>query len=283
MRENDDRPAKERDRMLPKRVRIIEVGPRDGLQYESRILSPAARIARPGLRYPVLVPNQQGLDAALAAGAQDIALFAAASESFSQKNINCSIAESLAGYEQVARRARASGLRLRGYLSCVLGCPYEGAVPAERVVDLANELLAMGCDEVSLGDTIGVGVPSQARALLEVLLESIPADRLALHFHDTYGQALANVLACLELGISTVDSAVAGLGGCPFAKSSSGNLASEDLVYMLDGMGIEHGFDLAALARCGWRACEALGRAPASRVSRALKARLADRTASSKA
>jgi isopropylmalate/homocitrate/citramalate synthase len=225
---------------------------------------------QPGVAYPVLVPNGRGLEAALAASAQEIAIFGAASETFSQKNINCSIAQSLARFAPVAETARARGLRVRGYLSCVLGCPYEGPVEPARVAEVAESLWRLGCYEISLGDTIGVGTPAKARAMVQVVAQGVPLEHLALHFHDTYGQALANVLACLELGVATVDSAVAGLGGCPYAKGASGNLASEDLIYMLDGLGIESGVDLAALAAAGRFICEHLGRTPTSKVALAL-------------
>ncbi|BFL63733.1 Hydroxymethylglutaryl-CoA lyase [Roseomonas mucosa] len=298
--------------MFPGHVRIVEMGPRDGLQNEARPVSVATRIAlvealadaglrsieagsfvspkwvpqmagtaevlagltpRPGVDYPVLVPNLKGLEAALAAGAREIAVFGAASESFSRANINCSIAESLERFASVVERALAAGLRVRGYVSCVLGCPYEGAVSPEAVARVAAALAGMGCYEVSLGDTIGTGTPLAARRMVEVVAEHVPLERLALHFHDTYGQALANILACLELGVSVVDSAVAGLGGCPYAKGASGNVATEDVVYMLDGMGIGTGVDLPRLAAAGRMICAALEREPASRVARALAAR----------
>lgn len=298
--------------MFPDHVRIVEMGPRDGLQNEARPVSVATKIAlievladaglrsieagsfvspkwvpqmagtaevlagltpRPGVDYPVLVPNLKGLEAALAAGAREIAVFGAASESFSRANINCSIAESLERFAPVVERALAAGLRVRGYVSCVLGCPYEGAVSPEAVARVAAALAGMGCYEVSLGDTIGTGTPLAARRMVEVVAERLPLERLALHFHDTYGQALANILACLELGVAVVDSAVAGLGGCPYAKGASGNVATEDVVYMLDGMGIGTGVDLARLATAGRMICAALEREPASRVARALAAR----------
>jgi hydroxymethylglutaryl-CoA lyase len=296
---------------LPHEVKVVEVGPRDGLQNEPDLVPPEVIIAlierlaaaglgvveagafvsakwvpqmaqsdrvlaglrrKPGVAYPVLVPNGRGLEAALAAGAQEIAIFGAASETFSQKNINCSIAQSLERFAPVAETARARGLKVRGYLSCVLGCPYEGAVAPVRVAEVAEALWRLGCYEVSLGDTIGVGTPAQARAMVEAVARQVPIAHLAVHFHDTYGQALANVLACLELGVATVDSSVAGLGGCPYAKGASGNLASEDLIYMLDGLGLESGVDLAALAAAGRFICEHLGRAPASKVALALRA-----------
>ena len=299
---------------LPRRVKIVEVGPRDGLQNEPRSLPAAVKIElidrlsaaglpvieagafvspkwvpqmadsarvlagiakRPGVSYPVLVPNLKGLEAALAAGAEAIAIFGAASESFTRKNINCSIAESLARFAPVAEAARARGLALRGYVSCVLGCPYEGAVPAARVAEVAARLFDLGCAEISLGDTIGVGTPGAARAMVEAVAERVPRTRLAVHFHDTYGQALANVHACLELGVGCVDSAVAGLGGCPYARGASGNLASEDLVYLLDGLGIETGVDLERLSAVGRFICAKLERAPASKVALALAGRQA--------
>jgi isopropylmalate/homocitrate/citramalate synthase len=296
---------------LPQKVKVVEVGPRDGLQNEPDLVPPEViielieRLAaaglpvvevgafvspkwvpqmadsdrvlaglrrQPGVAYPVLVPNGRGLEAALAASAQEIAIFGAASETFSQKNINCSIAQSLARFAPVAETARARGLKVRGYLSCVLGCPYEGPVEPARVAEVAEALWRLGCYEISLGDTIGVGTPAQARAMVQVVAQGIPLEHLALHFHDTYGQALANVLACLELGVATVDSAVAGLGGCPYAKGASGNLASEDLIYMLDGLDIESGVDLAAVAAAGRFICEHLGRTPGSKVALALRA-----------
>ena len=259
--------------MFPGHVRIVEMGPRDGLQNEARPVSVATRIAlvealadaglrsieagsfvspkwvpqmagtaevlagltpRAGVDYPVLVPNLKGLEAALAAGAREIAVFGAASESFSRANINCSIAESLERFASVVERALAAGLRVRGYVSCVLGCPYEGAVSPEAVARVAAALAGMGCYEVSLGDTIGTGTPLAARRMVEVVAEHVPLERLALHFHDTYGQALANILACLELGVSVVDSAVAGLGGCPYAKGASGNVEHVDHVLRRD-------------------------------------------------
>jgi hydroxymethylglutaryl-CoA lyase len=230
-----------------------------------------ARLKRvPGVSYPVLVPNMQGFEAAAAAGVEEIAVFGAASESFSRRNINCSIAESLDRFRPVAAAARARGMRLRGYVSCVLGCPYEGAVAPLAVAAVAGVLAEMGCAEISLGDTIGVGTPLKAQAMLRAVAEIVPMERLAVHFHDSWGQALANILACLEIGVSVVDSAVAGLGGCPYAKGATGNVATEDVVYMLDGMGIETGVDLAKLAAAGRAISAALGRAPVSKVAQVL-------------
>ncbi len=300
--------------VLPARVELVEVGPRDGLQNEPQSLPAAVKVAlierlaeagcrvieagafvspkwvpqmadtadvlaglrrRPGLRYPVLVPNLKGLERALAAGVEEIAVFGAASETFTQRNINCSIAESLERFAPVCAEARAAGLRVRGYVSCVLGCPYEGEVPVARVAEVAAALHDMGCAEVSLGDTIGVGTPLKARAMVEAVALRGPLERLAVHFHDTYGQALANILACLELGVSTVDAAVAGLGGCPYARGASGNVASEDVVYLLNGLGIETGIDLERLAAAGAYICGLLGRPPSSKVALALAGRAA--------
>lgn len=299
---------------LPTRVRIVEMGPRDGLQNEKQIVSteikveliarlgaaglPAieaasfvsprwvpqmgdaadvmARIERlPGVSYPVLTPNLQGFEAALAAGATEVAVFGAASESFSRKNINCSIAESLVRFEPVMAAAQAAGIRVRGYVSCVLGCPYEGEISPEAVAGVAATLFEMGCYEVSLGDTIGAGTPGKTRRMLDAVTRRVPVDKLAGHYHDTYGQAVANVYASLEAGVACFDSAVAGLGGCPYAPGASGNVATEDVVYMLDGLGIETGISLDALVdTAGWIS-ERLGRPPASKVARAVLAKRA--------
>jgi hydroxymethylglutaryl-CoA lyase len=289
----------------------VEVGPRDGLQNEAGALPVEIRIElierladagmpaveagsfvsprwvpsmagtaevlaglrrRPGTRYPVLVPNARGLADALAAGADEVAVFAAASETFSRRNVNAGIEEVLTRSAEVAEGARARGIPVRGYVSCALGCPYEGEVAPAAVAEVAARLHAMGCYEVSLGDTIGVGTPARARDMVRVVAERVPIDALAAHFHDTYGQALANLLAVLELGVGTVDCAVAGLGGCPYAPGAAGNVASEDVVYMLDGMGVSTGVDLEALAEAGRLATEALGRPPASRTAQALLA-----------
>ena len=293
---------------FPADVRIVEVGPRDGLQNEATLVPEAvkvdliARLAaaglrtieagsfvapkwvpqmagsaevlkaasrRPGVSYPVLVPNMKGFEAALAAGAQEVAVFAAASEAFSQKNINCSIAESLARFAPVMEAARAAGVRVRGYVSCVLGCPYQGEVPLAAVVDVAERLSQMGCYEISLGDTIGVGTPRKAVAMLDAVLGALPVEQVALHFHDTYGQALANIYACLDRGVAVLDASVGGLGGCPYAAGASGNVATEDLVYMLEGMGIRTGVDLEALVETAAFISAAIGRAPASHLAKA--------------
>ena len=297
---------------LPHSVRIVEVGPRDGLQNEPRTVPAAVKIElidrlgdaglrtieatafvspkwvpqmadnaqvmaglrrRPGVAYPALVPNLQGFEAAVAAGATEIAVFGAASESFSRKNINCSIAESLARFEPVTIAAKHKGIRVRGYISCVVGCPYEGDVAAAAVAEVAEKLLTMGCYEISLGDTIGVGTPGKVQAMLRAVAERVPLERLAVHCHDTYGQALANIYAALGLGVAVIDSSVAGLGGCPYAKGASGNVATEDVVYMLNGLGIETGVDLTKLAAAGRYICGELGRAPASKVAQALAAK----------
>ncbi len=295
--------------MLPKRVKIVEVGPRDGLQNETAIVPTAVKVElidrlsaaglpvveagsfvspkwvpqmadtpevlarinrRPGVAYPVLVPNMKGLEGALAAGVEEIAVFGAASEAFSHKNINCSIAESLERFAPVVAAARDKGLRVRGYVSCVLGCPYQGAVPAESVAAVAERLFALGCYEISLGDTIGTGTPAKAQAMVDAVAARLPVDRLAAHFHDTYGQALANLYAVMERGVAVIDASVAGLGGCPYAKGASGNVATEDVLYMLDGMGVETGVALDALLAAGGFICGRLGREPASKVARAL-------------
>jgi hydroxymethylglutaryl-CoA lyase len=297
---------------VPPEVTIVEVGPRDGLQNEAVPVPVADKVAlvealaeaglpvveagsfvspkwvpqmagseevlrtvrkRPGVRYPVLVPNLKGLDAALAAGAEEIAVFGAASESFSQRNINCSIAESLERFRPVVEEARAKGVRVRGYVSCVLGCPYEGEIAPAAVAGVAAALQGMGCFEISLGDTIGVGTPRRTAAMLAAVMADVPVTALAVHAHDTYGQALANVLTALELGVAVVDSSVAGLGGCPYAKGASGNVATEDLVFMLDGMGVRTGVDLDAVIAAGTEICRVLGKATRSKVGLALSAR----------
>ncbi|WP_345886938.1 hydroxymethylglutaryl-CoA lyase [Shewanella algae] len=294
--------------MLPPKVSLFEVGPRDGLQNETSV-STQAKITliealadagvkrieaasfvspkwvpqmadsgevlrgisrRAGVCYSALTPNLKGLELALDAGADEVAVFAAASEGFSQKNINCSIEESIARFEPLLSRAKEQGIRVRGYVSCVLGCPYDGEIAPAEVARVADILHQLGCYEISLGDTIGVGTPLKARKMVETVAVRVPVERLALHFHDTYGQALANILACLETGVSVIDTSVAGLGGCPYAKGASGNLASEDLVYMLHGMGIDTGIDLNKLARAGRQISQQLGRQTGSKVARAL-------------
>jgi hydroxymethylglutaryl-CoA lyase len=298
---------------LPRKVRIVDVAPRDGLQNEAKSVPTQAKLElierlqdagvaaieatafvspkwvpqmadhaqvmagirkRPGVAYPVLVPNMKGFEAARAAGADEIAVFGAASETFSRKNINCGIAESLERFAPVVEAAKAQGVRVRGYISCAAGCPYEGEVSPRAVADLAGKLFRMGCYEVSLGDTIGVGTPRKVREVIEAVGKKVPIARLAGHYHDTYGQALANIYASLELGLKTFDSSVAGLGGCPYAKGATGNVATEDVIYMLDGLGIDTGVDLHKLFRAGEFICRELGREPASRVARALAAKL---------
>lgn len=294
---------------LPRYVKMVEVGPRDGLQNEATpvptevkielierladaglpvieatsFVSPkwvpqmadnAAVMAgirrRPGVSYPVLTPNMKGLEAALEAGVAEIAVFGAASESFSQRNINCSIAESLERFTPIMDAARQHDLRVRGYVSCVLGCPYEGEIAPAAVAQVAARLYDMGCYEISLGDTIGVGTPEKASAMVQAVAEHVPIAKLAAHFHDTYGQALANLYAVLQLGVAVVDSSVAGLGGCPYARGASGNVASEDVLYLLNGLGVETGVDLPKLAAAGRFIAEYLNRPTGSKVSRAL-------------
>lgn len=292
----------------PDSVRIVEVGPRDGLQNEKAIIPTATKIAlidrlsatglrsieatsfvspkwipqladaadvfagihrRDGVHYPVLVPNLQGYERARNVGADEVAVFAAASEAFSRKNINASIDESLDRFAPVLERAAADGVRVRGYVSTVLGCPYQGDVPLADVVRVATRLYRAGCYEISLGDTIGIGTPKKAAAMLAAVAAEVPMPALAIHFHDTRGQALANILACLELGVAVIDAAVSGTGGCPYAKGASGNVASEDVVYMLEGMGIATGIDLPKLIATGhWLAAE-LGRETGSKVGKA--------------
>ena len=297
---------------LPRRVRLVEVGPRDGLQNEKAMVptdvkvtlidmladagmpaieatsfvSPKwvpqmadaadvmARIRRkPGVRYPVLTPNMKGFEAARAAGADEVAVFVAATEAFSRRNINCSIAESLARAQPIFDAAKAANVRVRGYISVVLGCPYEGDVDPARVADVAASLHALGAYEVSLGDTIGTGTAGRTQALFHRVAERVPVAALAGHFHDTYGQALANLYAALELGVATFDCSVSGLGGCPYAKGATGNVASEDVLYLLDGLGIDTGVDMTGLREAGRYISAYLQREPASRVARALDAR----------
>ncbi len=296
---------------LPRKVRMVEVGPRDGLQNESGIVPAVIKIALidklsdsglpaveatsfvspkwipqmadaaevmagikrlPGTSYPVLVPNMRGFEGAAAAGVREIAVFAAASETFSKRNINCSIAESLERFQPVMEAAAKAGMKVRGYISCVLGCPYEGRVAPAKVAEVSGELAAMGCYEISLGDTIGIGTPGKAAAMIEAVAAKVSRERLAVHFHDTYGQALANILAALESGVATIDSSVAGLGGCPYAPGAAGNVASEDVLYMLNGLGIETGVDLDVLVAAGQFISNHLGRQPISKVSRARQA-----------
>ena len=294
---------------FPKHIKIVEVGPRDGLQNESTTVPAEIKVQlveklaaaglsvievgafvspkwvpqmatsaevfsrvdkQPNVSYPMLVPNLKGLELALAAGVEEIALFAAATETFSQKNTNCSIAESIERFNEVIDHAQAAGVKIRGYVSCVLGCPYEGEVSFDTVSMITQKLFDKGCYEVSLGDTIGVGTAGQARELIEVLTKHVPVQQLAAHFHDTYGQALANIHAVMQCGIAVIDSSVAGLGGCPYAKGATGNVATEDVVYMLDGMGIETGINMDKLLDAGRFISDFLGREPVSRAATAL-------------
>ena len=294
---------------IPSQVRIVEVGPRDGLQNEATHLPSAIRVelirrlidcglthievgsfVHPKwvpqmvgtdtvladlpldseIHFPVLVPNLIGLEKALDAGVKEIAIFAAASETFSQKNINCSIAESLQRFVPVVAQAQQQNVKIRGYVSCVMGCPYEGRIAVNTVVNVVRQLIDLGCYEVSLGDTIGIGSPRMTERLIQSLTNDIAINQLAVHFHDTYGQALVNIYAALQLGISVIDSAVAGLGGCPYARGASGNVASEDVVYLLDGLGISHGLDLNKLVDTGRYICQQLNRPVMSRVNLAM-------------
>jgi hydroxymethylglutaryl-CoA lyase len=297
-------------------VRIVEVGPRDGLQNEPHELPTEVKLElierlaaaglpsveatafvspkwvpqmadhtevlerirrKPGVSYPVLTPNLKGFEAARAAGATEVAIFGAASEAFSRRNINCSIAESLERFRPVAEAAKKNDVKVRGYVSCVLGCPYEGEVSPRQVAGVAGDLYDMGCYEVSLGDTIGTGTPGKTKAMIEACTERIPVEKLAGHYHDTYGQALANIYASLELGVRTFDASVAGLGGCPYAAGASGNVATEDVVYMLHGLGMETGVDLDQLVGIGRWICAILQREPSSKVNRAITAKKAQK------
>ncbi|MDN4544155.1 hydroxymethylglutaryl-CoA lyase [Pseudomonas sp. C32] len=292
---------------LPSHVRLVEVGPRDGLQNEAQPISVTDKVQlvdaltaaglgyievgsfvspkwvpqmagsaevfaqiqrKPGVVYGALAPNLRGFEDALAAGVKEVAVFAAASEAFSQRNINCSISESLERFVPIMDAARQHGVSVRGYVSCVLGCPYEGNVAPEQVAVVARELYAMGCYEVSLGDTIGTGTAGATRRMFDVVSADVPRDKLAGHFHDTYGQAVANIYASLLEGIAVFDSSIAGLGGCPYAKDASGNVATEDVVYLLNGLGIQTGIDLDALIRAGQQICNVLGRPTGSRVAK---------------
>ena len=294
--------------MIPEKIQIVEVGPRDGLQNEKEWvptetkISLIEKLADAGLTkieatsfvspkwvpqlkdahevltgikqissvsYPVLTPNINGFERALEADAKEIAVFCAASEAFSQKNTNCSIEESINRFRPVLEEAQKNNIQVRGYISCVLGCPYQGHVPVENVINLAAKMTEMGCFQISLGDTIGAGTPVQAKTMVQKVAEKVPLSKLALHFHDTRGQALANIYACLELGITVIDASVAGLGGCPYAKGATGNVATEDVVFMLHGMDIETGIDLNKLIETGRFISGVLGRVPQSRVSAA--------------
>jgi len=293
---------------LPKEIEIIEVGPRDGLQNEpTQIPTPLKvelieRLANAGLRtievtsfvspkwipqlcdgetvfstihkhphvrYPVLIPNRQGLERALKVHVKEIAILSAASETFSKKNTHCSIQESFIRNQEILTLAIQNQIKVRGYISCSLGCPYEGKILPKTVVSIAEKLISMGCHEISIGDTIGVATPKQAQHLIKMLAEIIPLKRLTIHFHDTYGQALANIYACLEAGIQRIDSAISGLGGCPYAKGASGNVATEDVVYMLEGLGLKTGIDLEALVKISEFCAKMTGRPPRSKVSQA--------------
>lgn len=294
---------------IPRQVKIVEVGPRDGLQNEKQLIPTSTKITlindlvdagltyieagsfvnpkwvpqmadsadvfsginrKANVTYAALIPNLQGFERAITVNANEVAIFAAASEAFSQKNINCSIAESLKRFEPVIEAAKEKNIPVRGYISCVAGCPYSGRVEFEQVANIANDLLSMGCYEISLGDTIGVGTAGQIQQLINTVATKIAIEKLAVHMHDTYGQALANIFASLEMGISVVDSSIAGLGGCPYAKGATGNVATEDLVYMLNGLQIEHGVDLQKLILAGEKISRALNRETGSRVARAM-------------
>ncbi|WP_404992340.1 hydroxymethylglutaryl-CoA lyase [Cupriavidus pauculus] len=294
---------------MPQYVKIVEVGPRDGLQNEKAMVPTDVKIAlinkltdagfvnieaasfvspkwvpqmadgaevmarierRPGTLYSVLTPNMKGFEGAVAADADEVVIFGAASEAFSQKNINCSIAESIARFEPVAAAAKEAGMRLRGSISCALGCPYQGEVPVSAVVDVVRRMRALGCDEIDIADTIGVGTPLKVRDVMRAVSAEFAMDRLSGHFHDTYGQALSNILASLEVGIAIFHASVAGLGGCPYAKGATGNVATEDVLYMLHGMGLHTGIDLDAVVRAGDYISQAIGRPNSSRVGKAL-------------
>ena len=295
---------------FPSRVKIVEVGPRDGLQNEKQTVPTDVKIElirrlgdaglsviesgafvspkwvpqmadtadvmagidrRAGVTYPVLVPNEKGMEGAIASGVDEIAVFAAASDSFSQKNINCSIAESFDRFAPVIAMAQAKNIRVRGYVSCVAGCPYEGAIAPQAVADVSAKLLDMGAYEISLGDTIGVGTPVVTATMLKAVMARVPVEKLALHCHNTYGQALANIYTGLEMGVAVFDSSVGGLGGCPYAKGASGNVATEDVLYMLNGMGIETGVDINAVVDTAWFISNHLGRKPDSKVANAMR------------
>lgn len=305
---------------LPKSVRIVEVGPRDGLQNEPQTISADIKIElvnrlsaagfpnveaasfvspkwvpqmatsaevmagitrRPGTIYSALVPNMKGFEAALAAGVDEIVIFAAASEAFSQKNINCSIAESIARFRDVAAETKRNNLRLRGALSCAFGCPYQGEVGADSVADVVQQLRDLGCDEIDIADTIGVATPRHVQVIMQRAAQEFPIDRLSGHFHDTYGQALANIYASLEVGITIFHASVAGLGGCPYAKGTTGNVATEDVLYMMNGLGIETGIDLDAVVDAGQFISQHLGRKAAGRAGNALAAKKMDRACTS--
>ncbi|SDC37925.1 hydroxymethylglutaryl-CoA lyase [Cupriavidus sp. YR651] len=294
---------------LPQYVKIVEVGPRDGLQNEKAMVPTDVKVAlvnqltdagfvnieaasfvspkwvpqmadgadvmariqrRPGTLYSVLTPNMKGFEGAVAAGADEVVIFSAASEAFSQKNINCSIAESIARFAPVAAAAKEAGVRLRGSISCSLGCPYQGEVPVSAVIDVVRRMRELGCDEIDIADTIGVGTPGKVQDVMRAAVAEFPIDRLSGHFHDTYGQALSNILASLEVGIGIFHASVAGLGGCPYAKGATGNVATEDVLYMLHGMGLHTGIDLEAVVRTGDYISQAIGRPNNSRVGRAL-------------
>jgi len=294
---------------FPKQIRIVEVGPRDGLQNEKQIIPTAVKIQlieklaeaglsyieagsfvnpkwvpqmadsaevfssinrKPEVTYAALTPNLQGFERALAAKANEVAIFAAASEEFSQKNINCSISESIKRFEILIEKAKVQKIPVRGYISCVAGCPYSGDVPRAQVAAIAKELLAMGCYEISLGDTIGVGTANQVKNLIQVVAHCISIEKIAVHMHDTYGQALTNIYASLELGVNVVDSSIAGLGGCPYAVGASGNVATEDLVYLLNGLNISHGLDLQKLVAAGNYISHTLGRPNQSKTAQVL-------------
>lgn len=294
------------DTNIPSSVRIVEVGPRDGLQNEKQPIDIATRVQLinmlsaaglntieagsfvnpawvpqmagsedvfsrinrlPGVRYVALVPNSKGFERAASVNANEVAIFAAASEGFSQKNINCSIEESLARFKPVMSAAKTAGIPVRGYISCVISCPYDGEVSPQKVAEVSERLLAMGCYEISLGDTVGTGTPASVTRMLDAVLKIVPADKLAVHFHDTYGQALANIYASLQRGVAVIDSSIAGLGGCPYAKGAAGNVATEDLVYMLNGLGIQHGVDLNKLIAAGQFISEKLNRQSGSKVA----------------
>jgi len=293
---------------LPKYVKIVEVGARDGLQNETTPVSASDKIQliekldeagisyiesgsfvspkwvpqmatstevfeklkrNKKVTYAALTPNMRGFEAALAVNADEVAIFGAASQSFSQKNINCSIEESLERFNPIMQAAKQANIKVRGYVSCVLGCPYEGDIDPEQVAMVAEKLFAMGCYEISLGDTVGVGTPARVTKMIQAVSARVPIDKLAVHFHDTYGQALTNIYAALQLGVAVVDSAIAGLGGCPYAKGASGNVATEDVVYMLNGLGITTGIDFKKLLQAGWFISDKLGKAPISKVSNA--------------